>query len=131
MSQEGHELSVALRHLGYVPVTSIVPDPDRSGLVTRVRWGEQAGAVDYREQMFSAVERRHTHRNGFLPDPPPAGVLEALGEQAAREGAMLRIADTSDERGALAAAVTAAEHAARLDVARTLREGREPWNTAS
>jgi len=112
-------IRVALRHLGYVPVASILPDSDRPALVARVRWGEQVPAVDYEEQLYREIERRHTHRNGFLPEPPPGRVLKALGEEAGREGAMLRIAGTEDERAALAAAVTAAEHAARLDVART------------
>ncbi len=108
-------IRVALRHLGYVPAASILPDPDRPGLVARVRWDGQAGAVDYEDRLYSAIGRRHTHRSAFLPDPPPARVLEALGEEAAREGAILHIADSSDERAALAAVVTAAEHAARLD----------------
>jgi nitroreductase len=112
-------IRVALRHLGYVPVASILPDPERPALVARVRWREQVPAVDYEEQLYGEIERRHTHRNGFLPQPPPARVLAALGEEAVREGAMLRIAGTDDERAALAAAVTAAEHAARLDPART------------
>jgi nitroreductase len=108
-------IRAALRHLGYVPAVSVLPDPDRPGLVARVRWGDQVPALDYEEQMYSEIERRHTHRNGFLPEPPPARVLAALAEEAVREGAILRIADTSDERATLAAAVTAAEHAARLD----------------
>jgi hypothetical protein len=112
-------IRVALRHLGQVPVTSILPDPDRPGLVARVSWDEQVPAGDYEERLYTEIERRHTHRNGFLPQPPPPRVLKALGEEAAREGAMLRIADTGDQRAALAAAVTAAEHAARLDVERS------------
>jgi nitroreductase len=111
-------IRVALRHLGQVPVTSILPDPDRPGLVARVSWREQVPAADYEEQLYTEIERRHTHRNGFLPQPPPARVLKALGEEAAREGALLRIADTGDQCAALAAAVTAAEHAARLDAER-------------
>lgn len=110
---------VALRYLGYVPVAAILPDPDLPGLVARVRWDDQAPAVDYEQRLYSEIELRHTHRDGFLPEPPPAQVLKALGEEAAREGAILRIAGTDDERVALAAAVTAAEHAARLDPART------------
>jgi nitroreductase len=109
----------ALRHLGYVPVASILPDPDRPGLVARVRWDEQVPTLSYEEQLYSEIQRRHTHRDGFLPEPPPARVLKTLGEEAAREGAVLRIAGTDDARAALAAAVTAAEHAAHLDSART------------
>jgi nitroreductase len=108
-------IRVALRHFGYVPVTSILPEPDRPGLVARVRWDAQVPAVGYEEQLFAAIERRRTHRNGFLPDPPPDRLLAALCEEATRENAILRIAASLDERAALAAAVTAAEHATRLD----------------
>jgi hypothetical protein len=108
-------IRLALRQLGFVPVTSILPDPDRPGLVARVSWAEQVPAADYEERLYRGIERRYTHRNGFLPEPPPARVLAELCEEAAREGTILRIADTSDERAALAAAVTAAEHAGHLD----------------
>jgi nitroreductase len=111
-------IRVALRHHGYVPEVSIRPDPGRPGLVARVRWGERVPAIDYEDQLFAAVERRRTHRDAFLPDPLPPGLLAALREEAAREGAALRVAAGDDERAALAAAVTAAEHAARLDGAR-------------
>jgi hypothetical protein len=111
-------IRVALRHLGYVPAVSIPPELDRPGLVARVRWGERVPAVEYEERLFAEVERRRTHRDAFLPDPLPPGLLAALREEAAREGAALRIAARDDERAALAATVTAAEHATRLDGAR-------------
>lgn len=43
---------------------------------------EQVPAADYEQQLYSQIERRHSHRNGFLPDPPPARVLAALGAEA-------------------------------------------------
>jgi nitroreductase len=111
-------LRVALRHLGYVPQGSILPDPAQPGLVARVTWEERVPPVDYEEQMFAAISRRHTHRGAFLPDPLPPSLLAALREEAGREGAMLRVAARDEERAALAAVVTAAEHATRLDGAR-------------
>jgi hypothetical protein len=65
--------------------------------------------------MFEAVAARHTHRGGFGPGPLPAGTLSALQEEAAKEGAMLRLVADDDQRAALAAAVQAGEHALRLD----------------
>ena len=65
--------------------------------------------------MFAAITARHTHRGGFGPAPLPAGTLSALREEAAREGAMLRLVGPGDQRDALAAAVQAGEHALRLD----------------
>jgi nitroreductase len=111
-------IRVALRHLGYVPAVSIHPELDRPGLVARVRWGERVPAVEYEEQLFAEVERRRTHRDTFLPDPLPAGLLPVLCEEAVGEGATLHIAAGDDERAALAASVAAAEHATRLDGAR-------------
>jgi nitroreductase len=111
-------LRVALRHLGYVPEVFVLPDPDRPGLVARVRGAERAPAVEYEELLFAAIERRRSHRDAFIPASMPPGLLEALGEEAGREGATLRVASDDDERAALAAVVTAAEHAGRLDSAR-------------
>jgi hypothetical protein len=68
--------------------------------------------------MFAEIEHRRTHRGAFLPGGLPSGLLAALREEAARERGMLRLAATGDERAALAATVTAAEHAIRLDGAR-------------
>ena len=66
-------------------------------------------------ETFAAVAARHTHRGGFGPGPLPAGTLSALQEEAAKEGAMLRLVADDDQRAALAAAVQAGEHALRLD----------------
>jgi nitroreductase len=111
-------IRVALRHLGYAPTVSVLPDPDRPALVARVRWRERIPAVEYEELLFAEIERRRTHRDAFLPTPLPPGLLDALREEAAREGAILRVAAGEDERVALAAVVTAAEHVVRLDRAR-------------
>ncbi|HEX2320469.1 MAG TPA: hypothetical protein VHJ18_15915 [Streptosporangiaceae bacterium] len=112
-------IRVALRHLGYVPEVSTLPDLSQPDLVARVGLGEYIPPLEYEEQLYAEIERRRTHRDGFLPTELPADLLTALAEEAAREGAMLRIAKREDERVALAAAVTAAEHAARLDGGRT------------
>src|SRR5579875_2798113 len=99
-------IRVALRHLGFLADVAILPDPGRPGVVARVRWTERAPAAEYEERLFPAI-------------PLPAGLLLVLREEAAREGALLRIAAGDDQRAALAGAVTAAEHAARMDSART------------
>jgi hypothetical protein len=65
--------------------------------------------------MYAAVTARHTHRGGFGASPLPTGTISALREEAAREGAMLRLVTADDQRDALAAAVQAAEHALRLN----------------
>ena len=54
--------------------------------MARVRWGEPIPATSYEEQLFAEVERRHTHRDAFLPQALPTGLLAALREEAARGG---------------------------------------------
>jgi hypothetical protein len=94
----------------------VAPDPSRPALVGRVSWDEDRIAADpYEREMYAAVTARHTHRGGFGPAPLPDGTIAALGEEAAREGAMLRLVAAGDQRDALAAAVQAGEHALRLD----------------
>ena len=112
-------IRVALRHLGYVSEVSILPDLSQPDLVARIGLGEHIPPLEYEERLYAEIERRRTHRDGFLPAELPADLLTALAEEAAREGAILRIAECEDERVALAAAVTAAEHATRLDGVRT------------
>jgi len=109
-------LRVALRYLGWLPRTRLFPDPSRPALVARVCWDENRIAADPGErEMFAAVTARHTHRGGFGSGPLPAGTLATLREEAAREGAILRLVAGDDQRAALAAVVQAGEHALRLD----------------
>jgi hypothetical protein len=109
-------LRVALRYLGWLPHARLFPDPSRPALVARVSWDEDRIAADPCErEMYAAVTARHTHRGGFGPALLPAGTIAALREEAAREGAMLRLVAVGDQRDALAAAVQAGEHALRLD----------------
>jgi len=109
-------LRVALRYLGWLPHARLFPDSSRPALVARVSWDEDRIAADpYEREMYAAVTARHTHRGGFGPAPLPAGTIAALREEAAREGAMLRLVAAGDQRDALAAAVQAGEHALRLD----------------
>jgi nitroreductase len=117
-------IRVALRHLGYLPEVSVLPSPDWPDLVATVSWRERIPAVGYENQLFAEVARRRTHRDAFLPKQLPPGLLAAMCAEAAREGTMLRIAAQDDERAALAAAVTAAEHAIRLDEPRTAEVAR-------
>jgi hypothetical protein len=109
-------LRLALRQLSWLPRTRLFPDPARPAWVARVCWDENRIDADPGErEMFAAVTARHTHRGGFGPGPLPAGTLAALREEAAREGAMLRLVADDDQRAALAAVVQAGEHALRLD----------------
>jgi nitroreductase len=115
---------VALRYLGYVPTVRALPDPDLPNLVARIRWGEKTPPVDYERQLFAEIPRRRTHRGGFDPEPLPDGLLAALRDEAARERATLRIMGDENQRGALSAAVEAADHVLRLDQTRVAEESK-------
>ena len=106
---------LGLRSLGYIPDTSVLPDPGQPLLVARVSWGRRAACTRFEQRLFGQVRQRRTHRGGFDLAPLPAGLLASLREGAARYGAMLRIVADEGRRAALAAAVQEAERAHRLD----------------
>jgi nitroreductase len=110
---------MALRSLGYVPEARVLPDPDLPTLIARVSWHERVPATDYEKDLFDQVTRRHTHRGGFDQVPLPPDLISALRQSVSRHGVMLLIMADDDRRTALAAAVETAEHAVRIDGARS------------
>jgi len=112
---------LALRDLGYVPETTVLPDPGQPALVARVTWRERAAADEFERRLAGHVLTRRTHRGAFDPEPLPPDTLAALRAAAAREGAALRIVADDGRRAALAAAVQSAEHELRRNGER-LRE---------
>jgi len=111
-------LRLALRSLGYIPRTRVLPDPAQPMLVAHVSWRERAAATDLEKRLRSQVRRRRTHRGGFDAVPLSPDLLAALTKGAARDGATFRIIRDGGQRAVLAAAVDAAEQAIRLDSAR-------------
>jgi len=106
---------LGLRSLGYIPETSVLPDPGQPLLVAQVSWGRRAACTGFEQRLFGEVRQRRTHRGGFDLVPLPTGLLASLREGAARYGAMLRIVADDGRRAVLAAAVQEAEHAHRAD----------------
>src|SRR6516225_6764887 len=106
---------LALRSLGCLPETQVLPDPSQPLLVARVNWGRRAARTEFEQRLFGQVRQRRTHRGGFDPVPLPSGLLATLREGAARYGAMLRIVADDGRRAALAAAVQDAERIQRRD----------------
>ena len=106
---------LALRSLGYIPQTCVLPDPAQPLLVARVSWQRQAAPTEYEQRLFDQVRRRRTHRGGFDPLPLAPELLAALQEGARRDGATLRIVTGEGNRAVLAAAVETAERALELD----------------
>jgi hypothetical protein len=108
---------LALRSLGYIPQTCVLPDRAQPLLVARVSWQRRAAPTGYEQRLFDQVLRRRTHRGGFDPLPLAPELLAALQEGAEQDGAMLRIVTGEGNRATLAAAVETAERALRLDSA--------------
>ena len=106
---------LALRSLGYIPETSMLPDQGQPLLVARVSWSRRAARTELEQRLFGQVRQRRTHRGGFDLVPLPPGLLATLRDGAAQYGAMLRIVADDGRRAALAAAVRAAERAQRLE----------------
>lgn len=109
---------LALRSLGYVPQTRVLPDPGQPLLVAQVTWRQRAAVSEFERRLASQVHRRRTHRGAFDAEPVPYSTLTALQESAARDGAALRIVPDGGRRAVLAAVVQTAEHTLRLDSAR-------------
>jgi hypothetical protein len=105
---------LALRSLGYIPETCVLPDPDQPALVARVSWRQHAAADEFERRLFGCVLARRTHRSAFDPEPLPLDTLAALRAGAAREEAALRIVADDGRRATLAAAVETAECHLRL-----------------
>jgi len=108
---------LALRSLGYVPETRLLPDPADPLLIARLRWRRQAAPTLQEDRLLSQVTRRRTHRGGFEPLPVLPGLIEALQRDAARYDCALRVAITDQARAVLAAITDTAETAQRLDSA--------------
>ena len=114
-------IRLALRSLGYIPETRILPDPAQPDLVAQVSWHERAAADEFERRLSGHVLTRRTHRGAFDPEPLPPDTLAALRTAAAREGTALRIVADDGRRATLATAVQTAEHQLRRDGER-LRE---------
>ena len=112
---------LALRILGYIPETRVLPDPAQPTLVAQVSWRERAAADEFERRLSGHILTRRTHRGAFDPEPLPPDTLAALRAAAEREGAALRIVADDGRRAALATAVQTAEHELSRDGER-LRE---------
>jgi hypothetical protein len=104
---------LALRSLGYIPQTRVLPDPGQPSLVARVGWQRRADPAEYEQQLFGWVQQRRTHRGGFGPLPLAPELLTTLQAGAGRDGAQLRIITSEGSKAALAAVVETAERAIR------------------
>jgi hypothetical protein len=105
---------LALRSLGWVPRTAILPDRIDPLLVARLSWQQRATPASHEVRLFGQVMQRRTHRGGFDPLPLAGDLLRALQAGARRDNAELRIITGEADRAFLAATVQTAEQTLRL-----------------
>jgi hypothetical protein len=112
-----YTLRLAARHLGQHPYVQLLSDPDRPGLIADVAIRPSEQGTNEEERMYDQIRRRRTHRGGFRPGGPPAGLLQSLKAQAYNEGVMLRVVADPGVRIALAALTEVAEQTHRQNPA--------------
>src|SRR6185437_16580837 len=71
-------IRLALRSLGYIPETQVLPDPEQPTLVAQVSWPDRAAACELERRLSGHVLIRRTHRGAFDPEPLPPSALAAL-----------------------------------------------------
>ncbi|WP_055529613.1 Acg family FMN-binding oxidoreductase [Streptomyces graminilatus] len=84
-------LRVAAAHVGLVPETTLLPEPDEPLLLAAVHLADPVGGVRDEElaRLHPAIRQRHTSRHPFAGKDIPEDVRAALRDAAAQEGAAL------------------------------------------
>ena len=108
-------LRLAMRHLGFLPVVRLCPDPGRPGFLARVGWGAYALPTPDEERMFGALPHRHTHRGPFDAGPLSPALLNALARHAWQEGTELFFLYDAEDENRLAELIRTAETFQRDD----------------
>jgi nitroreductase len=108
-------LRLALRASGYRPLVWPLPDPDRAPtLIASVQLSEGKPQTTAEREMFAAISLRHSSRQPYSDRPVPDAVLVAMEQEAATEGALLRILPAR-EVAIVLRLVEAAEHELTAD----------------
>lgn len=108
-------LRLAIRRLGYQPVVSLLPEPERPEVLARIWLGERAPVTDAERSMIAALAHRQTHRGGYVASPLPPGLLIALQHDAVAEHAALGLVDRPTDYAHLAAIVAKAARTLNAD----------------
>jgi hypothetical protein len=106
---------LALRALGFIPESAILPDPAQPLLVARLSWKDRCPPSGFERRLSAQVRLRRTHRGAFNPLPLAPELLAVLRDSADRYGAVLRVMTDEGTRAALAEVVQASERALELD----------------
>ncbi|MFJ6836767.1 Acg family FMN-binding oxidoreductase [Streptomyces sp. NPDC091209] len=117
-------LRVAVTHLGWKPVSRLLPDPHDPGLLASVRITQRASPrAVHGVELYDAIWRRHSSRFPFTDRAVPAGILHDLVEAAQIEGAELAVA-APGEAGRLLRVTAEGEHRNHADPYRSAESRR-------
>lgn len=90
-------IRVAMRHYGFDPLVTLLPNPVRSDLMAHVEMGPRLDVRDAPtaedERLFRAMKQRRTHRLPFSSRPVRDDVVEVLRTAARVEGCRLHVVD--------------------------------------
>lgn len=84
-------LRLALAVQGWEAQVRLLPDPTEPDLFAQVRPGPRRPATPLEQRLWHAVDRRHSNRAPFQPDPVPADARTQLMAAAQAEGAWLAL----------------------------------------
>jgi hypothetical protein len=104
-----HHLRLAARYHGYTSQIDYFPEPDYPALLARFSLGSACDVHPETILMFNSIEKRHTNRFPFLPDPVPQPLLHVLSQLAEREGAWLQFFQDEESRFQIADLVAEAD----------------------
>jgi nitroreductase len=110
-------LEIALHHFGYEGSIELVPRTGDSELLARVQLGEAREPTLMDHALFTAIQRRRTHRRPFLPRTPDAELMAALEAYGDQHTAWFRILQTQSRRNALIGLVSEGDRVQMADPA--------------
>ncbi|MHC3469852.1 Acg family FMN-binding oxidoreductase [Streptomyces sp. 7R007] len=125
-------LRLAAAHLGWAPVTRLLPRPDEPELLAGVRLGGPARFTPP-PGLYEALWRRHSSRFPYSDRPLPTALLTELAEAAHAEGALLGRPGSEDETDRLLRVTMEGERRNNADpdrAAESRRWVREPDESA-
>ncbi|GAB5535040.1 MAG: nitroreductase family protein [Rubricoccaceae bacterium] len=95
-------LRIAAQHYGFATVVTYAGPEDDPDLIATLRLAGPSRASAAEEALFRAIKARHTNRDPYADLDLPAGLIAAIQEAAAQEGAHLHILTGDAEKGTLA-----------------------------
>lgn len=106
---------LAVRAVGYDCDVDLLPEPDNSALVARIRTVGRSEPTDDERRLVDAAARRYTDRGPYSNQPLTSEEVDRLRAAAASAGCWLRVLDDRDDRVAAITLLSDAERAEAAD----------------